>query len=296
MLANTIAVTDAAGPFVLDNLIFGATSTSQVVLSGFDALGNLIASATVSVSASGDEYADHTFNAAGTALAGVQIAKLVLTDNDPTAAVILDSVSATTLANAPLHFTDQTEAANNVAVTDDTGHAVALADLTSHGQALQFALIGASELVAFTGDNPNDSADTVFTVTLSTVATNGSYDFVLDQPLDQPLSGPDALHLIFNYTAQDFDGSTASASFTVTDVDDAPVLTAAASGSVFESGLTSATDPFGVGNHAGSASFVTEAGGTLGIHFGADGPSIPSSTSETESLDSTADVHRYVRT
>ena len=56
MLAKTIAVTDAAGPFVLDHLTFGATTASHVVLSGFDALGNLIASATLSVTASPDEY------------------------------------------------------------------------------------------------------------------------------------------------------------------------------------------------------------------------------------------------
>ncbi|HLH89327.1 MAG TPA: VCBS domain-containing protein [Xanthobacteraceae bacterium] len=177
-------------------------------------------------------------------------------------------------ASGAATFTDQTNAASNISVTDGNGAAVSLADLTSHGAAVQFALLDAATLVAYTGATAPgtvDDASVVFSVALSTSSANGAYTFVLDQPLDQALTGADALNFAFSYTAQDFDGDTASASFIVTTTDDVPVLTAAASGSVFEAGLTAQIDPFGSGNHAGSASFAAEASGTLGIHFGADG-------------------------
>src|SRR5262249_26895737 len=58
----------------------------------------------------------------------------------------------------------------------------------------------------------------------------------------------------------------------VTDTDDAPLLTGAASGTVFEAGLASATDPFGSGTDAGGASDPTAVSGAIGIDFGADGP------------------------
>ena len=201
----------------------------------------------------------------------------MISDDDPNAAVILDDVTATTLApaNAPLHFTDETTAANNITVTDTHGNAVALADLTSHGQALHFTLLNPQTLVAFTG---TDATDPVFTVTLSTAAPNGTYDFVLDKPLDQPLSGADALHLAFNYTAQDFDGDTASGSFTVTTADDTPVLTGATtSGAVDEGGLSTASgDLYGDGNGQGQDQVVVHTATLLPglVHFGADGPAI----------------------
>ena len=76
---------------------------------------NLIASATVSVTASPDGYTNAAFDAAGTAFDGVQISKLVLTDSDPNTDVLLDDVTAKTLsaADAPLRFSDATTAANN---------------------------------------------------------------------------------------------------------------------------------------------------------------------------------------
>ena len=118
----------------------------------------------------------------------------------------------------------------------------------------------------------------VFTVNLSTAAQNGSYSFVLDQPLDQLPGTGGALNLTFSYTAQDFDGSTASGTFTIADTDDAPLITGAASGSVFEAGLTSATDTHGIGSNAGGAADPTSASGTLGVQFGADGSGLTSTT------------------
>src|SRR5262249_10860389 len=121
----------------------------------------------------------------------------------------------------PLYFSNQASAASNVAVTDGEGHAVNLASLTSHGQALEFALLGPNELVAYTG--ALNASDVVFTVNLSTGGTNGSsYDFVLDKPLDEVPGTGGALNFTFSYTAQDFDRSTASGTFTVTAHDDAP--------------------------------------------------------------------------
>ena len=60
----------------------------------------------------------------------------------------------------------------------------------------------------------------MFSVVLSNAGPNGSYDFVLDQPLDNP-SG-EALSFSFSYMAQDFDGGAASGALTVTANDDAP--------------------------------------------------------------------------
>jgi T1SS-143 domain-containing protein len=278
--APVITVTDAAGLFTLASVNLGAASggpTADILLTGYDALGDVIASATVTVL---DEEGTpaNAISAAGTVFDGLQLAKLTFTDLDPGVAV-MGNLSVTTETPGALHFFDQTTAANNVKVADGNHNSISLADLTSHGDALEFALVSPSELVAYTG--ALNAADVVFTVTLSTTAANGAYDFVLDKPLDQLPGSAGALNFTFHYTAQDFDGSTASGTFTVTDTDDMPVLTAAASGSVFEAGLTSATDPYGSGSNAGAQADPTSARGTLGVHFGADGPA---GTTATETV------------
>src|SRR3984957_9814776 len=112
--------------------------------------------------------------------------------------------------------------------------------------------------------------------------------FVLKKPLDQPLAGADALNFTFSYTARDFDGDTASGTLTVSDKDDVPTLTPAASGSVFEAGLTSATDPYGSGTGAGLPADPASASGTLGVHFGAAGPSTEKTAVERGGLNSGA--------
>ena len=102
---------------------------------------------------------------------------------------------------------------------------------------------------------------------------------MLHQPLDQPLSGADALNLTFKYTAQDFDGDTANGTFTVSDVDDVPVLTGqTTSGAVFEDGLSAANgDLFGNGNSPQDQNVVQTATLPGLVSFGADGPAIDQS-------------------
>ena len=132
---------------------------------------------------------------------------------------------------------------------------MSLASLTSHGAAVDFTLLDAeTTLVAYTGSTAPttiDATTVVFSVELS--AANGSYDFALDKPLDQPFAGPDGLNFSFNYTAEDFDGSTAASSFKVTVVDDVPTADAGPAAQVDESGLTAPTDPYGTGNDPGRA-------------------------------------------
>ncbi|HLH89324.1 MAG TPA: VCBS domain-containing protein [Xanthobacteraceae bacterium] len=195
-------------------------------------------------------------------------------------------------ASGSLHFADTITAANNVTVTDGNGAAVSLSSLTSHGAAVHFALLDADTLVAYTGataPNAINAASVVFSLTLSAAAPNGSYDFVLDKPLDQALAGSDGLHFAFKYVAKDFDGSTASASLTVTAVDDLPVAVSASTGQVDESGLTSATDPFGIGTDPGAP---TEASATI-AHYGADGPSIVTTNTDTFGIHSQSDALNF---
>ena len=299
--AQSVVVSDTAGPFMLTDVALGAEQGSQLVLTGLDAQGDVVASATLTVPDDGG--ASFIFAADGTAFAGAEISQLEITGTDPDTGVVLGDITVEVgppPTSGPLYFTNEVMAAGNVTITDANGDAFPLTGLTSHGDAVHFALLGPEILVGYTGAVPPtaiDAADVVFSVTLSTAAPNSTHDFVLNQPLDQPLSGPDALNLTFAYTAQDFDGDTASGSFTVKDVDDVPVLTAAASGSVFEAGLAttgppffSGTDPFGNGNAAGAQGDPTAVSGTLGIHFGADGPA-GAPVSQTVNVQSQADLN-----
>src|SRR5579883_2071117 len=197
------------------------------------------------------------------------------------------------VASGSLHFTDTTTAANNVTVTDGNGAAVSLASLTSHGAAVHFALLDADTLVAYTGPavpTTTSAASVVFSVTLSGAAANGSYEFVLDKPLDQALAGSDGLNFSFNYTVKDFDGSTAASSFKVAAVDDLPTADVAPAAQVDESGLTSATDPFGGGTDPGAA---TTASGSFGLHFGADGPAVVVMHTDTFGIDNSIEYHNF---
>ena len=130
---------------------------------------------------------------------------------------------------------------------------------TSHGVALQFTLSNPDTLVAYT----TDASHPVFTVTLSAATAAGSYNFVLDQPLDQLPGTGGALNLAFSYAVQDFDGSVTSCSFTITDTDDAPIAHQ----------VTAAAIPETV-----ASLVVTPAAGTS-FAFGADGPAATGSIS-----------------
>ena len=192
--AQSVVVSDKTGPFMLADVALGADPGSELVLSGLDAQGDVVASATVTVPDDGG--ASFIFDATGTAFAGTQISQLEIAGTNADTGVVLGDITVDTGASrfsGPLYFTDPILADKNVTVTDAHGHAVSLADLTSHGEAVHFELLGPQTLVAYTGTTAPgaiDAASVVFSVTLSTTAANGTYDFVLDQPLDQPLSGP----------------------------------------------------------------------------------------------------------
>ena len=165
-----------------------------------------MASATVTASASGG-FPQTVFNAANTAFAGVEIATLELVPGNSNDTVAFDDISATHFTTSSVFFTDEVHAANNVTVTDANGDTIPLANLTSHGQAVEFALLDGQTLVAYTGATAPGTvhdASVVFSVALSAATTNGSYDFVLDQPLDQLPGTGAALNLTFSYTAQRF--------------------------------------------------------------------------------------------
>ena len=163
-------------------------------------------------------------------------------------------------------FADLGHAFNNVSATDANHNTVTL---TSHGVALEYALINAQTLVAYTGATAPTTisdASVVFSVVLSATAPNGSYDFVLDKPLDQSLLAPGSLNLIFDFTAKDFDGNTTTGSFTVTDADDTPVTNITITSIAIEEGTLESGNPT-------PTVAIFQAGSLTGlVNFGADGP------------------------
>ncbi|BEV43880.1 hypothetical protein CRBSH125_00630 [Afipia carboxidovorans] len=102
---------------------------------------------------------------------------------------------------------------------------MALADLTSGGVALEYALADhGTKLVAYAGD----PANVVFTVTLSDTGS-GSYNFVLNGTLDHPVKGTnasqeDVLSFDFIFTARDSDGDIVQNNFVVNVIDDSPTI------------------------------------------------------------------------
>ncbi|ACI93156.1 vcbS [Afipia carboxidovorans OM5] len=102
---------------------------------------------------------------------------------------------------------------------------MALADLTSGGVALEYALADhGTKLVAYAGD----PANVVFTVTLSDTGS-GSYNFVLNGTLDHPVKGTnasqeDVLSFDFTFTARDSDGDIVQNNFVVNVIDDSPTI------------------------------------------------------------------------
>ena len=107
-------------------------------------------------------------------------------------------------------------------------------NLTSHGQAVDFAQIVGSELIAWTGGGPTDpNAHEVFSVTLS----GSDYTFQLINPFDDPTGNGEnsvTLNLSGLIQAVDFDGDavTLSGGAQITVIDDVPV----AQGNLIENG------------------------------------------------------------
>jgi T1SS-143 domain-containing protein len=301
---SLITVTDSAGPFTLTSVnlgLFGqstGTAADNVTLLGFDALGNQLASVTVNLGATiglGSNLS-YLFSAAGTAFDGLSISKLeiepVLSRNPDgsifNGSVIIDNLAVNS-GSAPavpgaVYFTDQSSAIANVHSVDDQNHFVDLTQLTSHGQAVHFALIDAMTLVGYTGSTaPTTITDSsvVFSVVLSQNAGNpdGAYDFTLLKPLDDLPASVSDLKLSFDFTAKDGDGDTTAGHFVVDVHDDAPTLTAAQiTDSVDEGGLNVTFNlpvqlPPSVGNDPGAAVVATGSLASL-VHFGADGPSM----------------------
>ena len=71
-----VTVTDAAGPFMLtsvDVAAFNGAATSNILIDGYDALGDVIASETVTVNDNALPFI--TVSTAGTAFAGLELAE-----------------------------------------------------------------------------------------------------------------------------------------------------------------------------------------------------------------------------
>ncbi|WP_377278828.1 DUF5801 repeats-in-toxin domain-containing protein [Rhizobium sp. R86522] len=100
-----------------------------------------------------------------------------------------------------------------VAVKDQNGAAVSL---RSNGELVSFVLINAV-LVAYVGDEPENSGATNVVFTVSTNAATGEYSFNLLQPLDHtsPTVNNQYLDLQFSLTAKDSDGDSATGSVSV---------------------------------------------------------------------------------
>ncbi|THV30570.1 hypothetical protein FAA86_22580, partial [Rhizobium rosettiformans W3] len=124
-----------------------------------------------------------------------------------------------------------------VAFTPATLSALAAQGYTSDGVALVYELSANGTVLTAYKDNGEGKGEEVFTVSVSDIATNGSYTFTLIGNLDHP-DGQSENNIViqFPFTAQDSDGSRASSSFSVTVNDDSPVIDgeADASGPVSE--------------------------------------------------------------
>ncbi|WP_163360110.1 DUF5801 repeats-in-toxin domain-containing protein, partial [Enterobacter hormaechei] len=72
-------------------------------------------------------------------------------------------------------------------------------------------------LIGYTGSDPNNAANYVFTVTLDDSTTTGTYNFTLLKNIDHPTANSeDDVSIRFNFTAKDADKDTVSGSFKVT--------------------------------------------------------------------------------
>ena len=126
-----------------------------------------------------------------------------------------------------------------LAVFDQAGNNVT-ATLTSGGQPVHFVLLSPTVLVGYVGAVPADAnaANVVFVVTIDTTDINNpTYTYTLKAPLDHPYtddpnnpndndltSYEDDLTFILSITAQNSQGTTASAAFAIQVDDDSPYV------------------------------------------------------------------------
>ncbi|MCJ8237261.1 DUF5801 domain-containing protein (plasmid) [Rhizobium sp. SSM4.3] len=199
-----------------------------------------------------------------------------------------------------------------VAFTQSTLDALILKGLKSDGVTLQYAIsadgttivaykpyIGEpqyAKVAAFEGEGsetelagnmPEYSGEPVFIVSVSDIATNGTYEFNLVGNIDHPdTSTEDDVAIDFAFTVQDSDGDTASSSFTVTVNDDSPIAEVSAvaltvAENDIKNRLSIGSDPFNQENGEDSRSlpallgvgFASTVSGELAssVSFGADG-------------------------
>ncbi|EKS39948.1 DUF5801 repeats-in-toxin domain-containing protein [Afipia clevelandensis] len=174
-------------------------------------------------------------------------------------------------ANRSLAFNGITEGA---AVLNDANVAI-----TSHGAAVKYHLVTVGDtqtLVGYTGNDANNTANYVFSVTLDDTTTTGTYNFTLFKNLDHPIvNSEDDISIKFNFTAKDADKDSVTGSFKVTVDDDSPIITLASvqNGGVDEDNLAPN------GNHDSAPGDLADDGtlvahGSLGISYGADGPGV----------------------
>ncbi len=276
----TVASTNGT-PFTFGSVdlgLFTGAQSGHITVTGIDINGKTITDSVLVSGITATSFeAPSLFSATGSPFDGVFLKSLTFTlgSDSLNAQIEFDNLKVNTggspATTGPLYFSDLTSAVNNISVTDNNV-SVNAASLKSQGQDIHYALLNSETLVAYTGTTPPGTANApsvVFSVTLSADAPNGSYNFVLDKPIDELNAGADNLAFTFKFTAQDFDGDTQSGTFTVTDVDDLPVLASSPTGlvgTVNEGGLTS-------GNESGSATAFTGTTGSLDglVHFGADG-------------------------
>jgi T1SS-143 domain-containing protein len=130
-------------------------------------------------------------------------------------------------------------------------------NMTSDGVTIYYKLSAdGTELTATKGENGPE----VFTVKLSDL-NSGAYTFDLKGNIDHA-TGSNSLTLDFGFTAKDSDGDAATSSFSVTVVDDQPVIGRPDSASVNEDDLSGGND----GRHSES----TKVSGDLHVSWGAD--------------------------
>ena len=172
---------------------------------------------------------------------------------------VQDGATGAGLSGRAVYFTDNTVTAG--------GDPIALSGaLTSRGETLSYTLEdNGTRLVAHAGER------TVFTVTLSDDGS-GTYTFTLQDVLDHPAANEeDNIRLTFNFAARDFDGDTASSTFTVVVDDDAPVLGTADTIKVDEEGLSTIGNTDAEHTYPGDLTGTAVSGvGNLNIAWGAD--------------------------
>ncbi|MFN7125672.1 MAG: DUF5801 repeats-in-toxin domain-containing protein, partial [Allorhizobium sp.] len=172
------------------------------------------------------------------------------------------SDNANGLGNAGLTLADD----RGVAFTPATLNALAAQGYTSDGIPLVYELSANGTILTAYKDSGEGEGEEVFVVSVSDIATNGSYTFTLLGNLDHP-DGQSENNIViqFPFAAQDSDGSRASSSFTVTVNDDSPLQDEAGSATLTEDNVSEycATDDT-PGNATKTESI------SLGISWGAD--------------------------